>query len=187
MSFETAHAQKCQTSFKVIHVRTYVHVRAPAQRGMALACRHWPARSADVLDTPHFYSLENSSPRSLTALFSRSASTNNGKATNLSFPALRWPNKHLPLSVCLYCEMRHPGTGAYGQVCEAKLDELPCAAKLLHSILVEQQAQEPGHVRAGVPLSQRDPMASVPEVNRTAYKFTDLRAPPFFLMNNYIY
>ena len=29
------------------------------------------------------------------------------------------------------------GTGAYGQVCKAKLDELPCAAKLLHPILVD--------------------------------------------------
>ena len=30
------------------------------------------------------------------------------------------------------------GTGAYGQVCRAKLDELPCAAKLLHPILVDR-------------------------------------------------
>ena len=30
------------------------------------------------------------------------------------------------------------GTGAYGQVCKAKLDELPCAAKLLHPILVDR-------------------------------------------------
>ena len=29
------------------------------------------------------------------------------------------------------------GTGAYGQVCRATLDELPCAAKLLHPILVD--------------------------------------------------
>ena len=29
------------------------------------------------------------------------------------------------------------GTGAYGQVCKATLDELPCAAKLLHPILVD--------------------------------------------------
>ena len=29
------------------------------------------------------------------------------------------------------------GTGAYGQVCRAKLDELPCAAKLLHAILLD--------------------------------------------------
>ena len=29
------------------------------------------------------------------------------------------------------------GTGAYGQVCKARLDELPCAAKLLHPILVD--------------------------------------------------
>ena len=29
------------------------------------------------------------------------------------------------------------GTGAYGMVCKAKLDELPCAAKLLHPILVD--------------------------------------------------
>ena len=28
------------------------------------------------------------------------------------------------------------GTGAYGQVCRATLDELPCAAKLLHAILL---------------------------------------------------
>ena len=28
--------------------------------------------------------------------------------------------------------------GAYGQVCRAKLDELPCAAKLLHPILVDR-------------------------------------------------
>ena len=30
------------------------------------------------------------------------------------------------------------GIGAYGQVCRAKLDELPCAAKLLHPILVDR-------------------------------------------------
>ena len=30
------------------------------------------------------------------------------------------------------------GTGAYGQVCRAQLDELPCAAKLLHPILVDR-------------------------------------------------
>ena len=30
------------------------------------------------------------------------------------------------------------GMGAYGQVCRAKLDELPCAAKLLHPILVDR-------------------------------------------------
>ena len=30
------------------------------------------------------------------------------------------------------------GTGAYGQVCKAKLDELPCVAKLLHPILVDR-------------------------------------------------
>ena len=30
------------------------------------------------------------------------------------------------------------GMGAYGQVCKATLDELPCAAKLLHPILVDQ-------------------------------------------------
>ena len=29
------------------------------------------------------------------------------------------------------------GSGAYGQVCRAKLDELPCAAKLLHAILLD--------------------------------------------------
>ena len=29
------------------------------------------------------------------------------------------------------------GTGAYGQVCRAKLDELPCAAKFLHAILLD--------------------------------------------------
>ena len=31
------------------------------------------------------------------------------------------------------------GTGAYGKVCKAKLNELPCAAKLLHMILFEPQ------------------------------------------------
>ena len=30
------------------------------------------------------------------------------------------------------------GTGAYGEVCKATLDELPCAAKLLHPILVNR-------------------------------------------------
>ena len=37
------------------------------------------------------------------------------------------------------CLMRDDtlGTGAYGQVCKARLDELPCAAKLLHPILVD--------------------------------------------------
>ena len=29
------------------------------------------------------------------------------------------------------------GTGAYGQVCKAMLGELPCAAKLLHSVLID--------------------------------------------------
>ena len=29
------------------------------------------------------------------------------------------------------------GSGAYGKVCKAKLNELPCAAKLLHAILFE--------------------------------------------------
>ena len=39
-----------------------------------------------------------------------------------------------------YCLFRDAilGTGSYGQVCRAKLDELPCAAKLLHPILVDQ-------------------------------------------------
>ena len=39
-----------------------------------------------------------------------------------------------------YCLFRDAilGTGAYGQVYKAKLDELPCAAKLLHPILVDQ-------------------------------------------------
>ena len=34
------------------------------------------------------------------------------------------------------------GTGSYGSVCKAKLDELPCAAKLLHSVLF--QFNDPG-------------------------------------------
>ena len=39
-----------------------------------------------------------------------------------------------------YCLFRNAtlGTGSYGQVCKAKLDELPCAAKLLHPILVDR-------------------------------------------------
>ena len=31
------------------------------------------------------------------------------------------------------------GVGAYGKVCKAKCGQLPCAAKLLHSVLVSQE------------------------------------------------
>ena len=30
------------------------------------------------------------------------------------------------------------GVGAYGKVCKAKCGQLPCAAKLIHSVLVSQ-------------------------------------------------
>ena len=50
--------------------------------------------------------------------------------TQQASSAIRFGSVRLQLDVAL-------GTGAYGQVCKASLGELPCAAKLLHPILVD--------------------------------------------------
>ncbi len=36
------------------------------------------------------------------------------------------------------------GTGSYGAVCKARCDQLLCAAKLLHPVLFQMQASDPG-------------------------------------------
>ena len=47
------------------------------------------------------------------------------------------------------------GSGAYGIVCKAILNELPCAAKLLHAILFESEDHQSPTIHQGPSIPDR--------------------------------